>query len=68
MEELLKYFMQETNTQLIEIKSQLDDLQKFKAGMVASARMTSFIVSAICGSVTLACTLALVYYTRIGHP
>ncbi len=64
MERLLEYHMKHTDTriaelrqdlngQLDEVHRKLDDLTKFKIEMVASARMTSLIVSAICGLVTL---------------
>lgn len=66
MEELLRYFIQETNERLAGIERSLLDLQKFKIEMLASARTTSLIVSTVCGFVTLVATLLTVYYTRLG--
>lgn len=63
MEELLRYFIKETNESLAGIRSQLDDLQKFKVEMMSSARLTSLVVSGICGFITLVSSLLLVYYT-----
>ncbi len=73
MEQLLRYFIQETNEKLssmddkmIQMGDKLSDLQKFKAEMMASARLTAMFVSGICGFLTLTATVFLVYYTRIG--
>lgn len=63
MEQLLRYFIQETNESLASIRADLSDLKKFKVEMIASARLTAFIVSAICGLITLLSSLFLVYYT-----
>lgn len=69
MEELLRYFIQETNESLAQIRTDLSDLKKFKAEMVVSARLTSLIVSSICGLLTLISSWVLVYYTvRGAHP
>lgn len=68
MEELLRYFIKETNEKLVSIEGKLEDLQKFKTEMMASARLTSFVVSGICGLVTLISSMMLVYYTaKSGH-
>lgn len=60
MENLLQYFMKETDRKFDSIDARfdklddkLDDLTKFKIEMVASARLTSFLVSAVCGAITL---------------
>lgn len=66
MEELLRYFIQETNEKLMSIETKLEDLQEFKVEMMASARITSLIISSFCGLVTLLTTLVTVYYTRLG--
>lgn len=76
MEDLLRYFIQETNEKLSsmddkmgEMGGKLSDLQSFKAEMLATARTTALFVSGICGFITLTATVLLVYYTRIGaHP
>lgn len=76
MEELLRYFIQETNEKLAamdekmtDMGDKLSDLQRFKAEMTSSARITSLFVSGICGFITLISTILLVYYTRLGlHP
>jgi hypothetical protein len=67
MEELLKYFIKETGEKFAEVKSDLSeineklgDLREFKIQMLASARTTSFIVSAICGFITLLATVLAV--------
>jgi hypothetical protein len=57
MEELLRYFMTETNDRLERMESRLEDLTKFKLEMIASARLTSLIVSGICGAITLVASL-----------
>lgn len=66
--ELLKYFMAETNRQLLDITQRLDDLQKFKVEMIAQAtaasKTASMIVSGVCGFITLMASCLLVYYTR----
>ncbi len=76
MEELIRYFIKETNERLESLDykmtsmgAKLSDLQKFKAEMIASARLTAFFVSGVCGFITLLATVFLVYYTRLGvHP
>lgn len=69
-DELLKYFMKETDRRFQEmsgwmskVDTKLEDLTAFKIEMIASARTTAFMVSAICGLVTLCASLALVYFT-----
>lgn len=56
MEELLRYFMKDTNDRLDKIEAKIDDLSTFKIQMLATARMTSLVVSAICGFITLLVT------------
>lgn len=63
MEELVKYYMDETNRKIAKIETKLDDLTKFKLEMIASARLTALIVSGICGLITLVATVALAFYT-----
>lgn len=68
MEELLRYFIQETKEKLVSIEDKLEDLQKFKIEMMSSARFTSLVVSSVCGFITLISSLLLVYYTaKTGH-
>ncbi len=57
MDELLKYFMTETDRRLGGIEEKLDDLTKFKAEMIATARLTSLMVSGVCGFITLVVTV-----------
>lgn len=59
-DQLQKYFMKETDRKIEELKGdiklvngKLDDLTKFKIEMIVSARMTSFVVSSVCGLLTL---------------
>jgi hypothetical protein len=66
MEQLFRYFIQETDKKfdelkgdIADVKEQLKDLSKFKAEMIATARTTSFIVSAICGAITLTVTVVV---------
>ena len=68
MEELLKYYMLETNVRLSGIEVSLKDLQKFKAEMLVSARITALIVSAACGFLTLLSSIGLTYFTLRAHP
>lgn len=57
MEQLLKYFMEATNGRLDGIEAKLDDLTKFKIEMLATARITSLVVSAVCGFITMVVTV-----------
>ena len=68
MEELLKYYIQESDKRFDKIDSSLADLHSFKASMVSSARLTSLIVSGICGFLTLLASWALVYYSMPKAP
>ncbi len=62
MEELLQYFMGATNDRLEGIEGKLDDLVKFKIEMLATARLTSLIVSSFCGLITLVVTVLVTLY------
>lgn len=42
----------------------IEELQAFKWRILASAKMTAFLVGGVCGGVTLMASVALVYYTR----
>lgn len=60
MEQLLRYFMAETNKRFDEIglrfdgvSEKIDGLQKFKIETIASARWVSLVVSGICGFITM---------------
>lgn len=64
MEQLLSYFIEETNRKfdalhgaVSGIETKLDDLTKFKIEMVATARLTALVTSALCGLITLLVTL-----------
>lgn len=66
MEKLLKYFIEDTskkidevNSDIHEINRKLDDLMKFKIEMLASAKMTSILVS---GAISLA-SLIITYFS-----
>lgn len=61
MEELLKYFIKETDRKFDDIRSnmegvnvKLEDLTKFKVEMLATARATSFMVSVVVGVISTA--------------
>lgn len=67
---MLKYFIEDTNKKIDEIKSELKDidskltdLQSFKIEMLSSARITSFIMSSIFGFATFVGTIVTVYFT-----
>ena len=70
MEKMLKYFIDDTNKKIDEIKvdlkdidKKLTDLQSFKIEMLSSARVTAFLMSSIFGLATFIGTLITVYYT-----
>jgi hypothetical protein len=67
MEELLKYYMEETNKRITSMESKLEDLTKFKIEMVASARTTSLVVSGLCGLITMIVSVGVAIYTGRGH-
>lgn len=67
MEKLLQYFMTDTekkfdslNAKVDNVFNKIDDLTKFKIEMIASARMTALIVSALCGGITLIGTVVTI--------
>lgn len=67
---MLKYFIDDTNKKIDEIKvdlkdidKKLTDLQSFKIEMLSSARVTAFLMSSIFGLATFIGTLITVYYT-----
>lgn len=60
-DELLKYFMEETNRELHQIKENLEDLKQFKISMMASAKLTSMIISSCFGVVSLALSVLVVW-------
>lgn len=60
MEQLLRYHIEVTEKQftemreeLVVIRDKLDALQEFKIQMLTNSRTVSFVVSAICGLVTM---------------
>lgn len=68
-ERLLEYFKEDTNRRFDEMKDQLssinaslDDLKAFRISLIAQSRLTAFIISAVCGFVTLVATLAVTFY------
>lgn len=80
MEPLLKYFIDETNKKIDDLKAdvsegrketrevrdKLSDLQAFKVEMVVSARWVSLLVSAACGLLTMLATAYLNHKLKLG--
>lgn len=71
MEQLLDYFMKETNKrfdtvddQFASIASKLEDLVKFKIQMMTSTLWTSVIVSGLCGLLTMLATVWIAVKTK----
>lgn len=67
MEQLIQYFMKHTDKRFDEVHEELgklsehlSDLTKFKIEMIASARTSAFLVSAVCGAITLISTVLTV--------
>jgi hypothetical protein len=56
--ELMKYFVAQTNARLLSIETKLDDLAKFKAEMLFSAKM----VGAVFGSIASLVVGIVVHY------
>lgn len=52
-DKLIVYFMGQTNERLGQIESKLAELIAFRAEVLASAKATSFVMSAISGIVVL---------------
>jgi uncharacterized protein YlxW (UPF0749 family) len=74
MEELLKYHIRDTEKRFEELKDsvqsleeKLDDVAKFKAEMLVSARWVSLIISAVCGAVTMVTTALVEYFISVKH-
>lgn len=70
MEKILRYFIDDTNKKIDEIRNdikdidqRLADLQAFKVEMLSSARVTAFLMSSIFGLATFIGTIVTVYYT-----
>lgn len=68
MEQLIKYFIEQSNRTISEIRSEMHamnekllDLQKFKAEMMISSKWVSFIVSGVTGVIMLLISVALNY-------
>lgn len=66
MDGLLKYHIENTDKRLSdlqvetrEIRKRIDSLQEFKVSMIAGARLTSLLVSSLCGFITLLVTIYL---------
>ncbi len=68
MEKLLQYFISETDKKIEnlrddikgdikDVRTAVEELSKFKVEMIAGARLTALIVSAICGLLTLVSTV-----------
>jgi hypothetical protein len=68
-DELLKYFIEETNKKFDGVSEKLDgvhqkleDLGKFKIEMLVSSRWIALIVSSVVGVITLVATLTVTFY------
>jgi hypothetical protein len=73
MEQLLKLHAEHTKERLDnlhddlrEVKDKLDALQNFKIETIVSARWVSFMVSTVCGFVTMIGTAVLTYFIERG--
>ena len=64
MEDLLKYFMAQSNRRFDVIETKIDELKETKIEMVASARLVSLIVSSFCGLITMLLTLWVAVKTK----
>lgn len=69
MEDLLKYHIEDTSKrfdhvseELGKIHHKLDALQEFKTVTIVSTRWVSFVVSTVCGLVTMIATACLNYF------
>ena len=62
MEELVSYFMEETNRKLDRMEAALTDLQQFRVSLIAQSRLTALIVSAICGFISLLASVGVVLW------
>jgi hypothetical protein len=58
-DKLIVYFMGQTNERLGQIESKLAELIAFRAEVLASAKATSFVMSAISGLVVLFLTFLM---------
>ncbi len=58
-DKLIVYFMGQTNERLGQIETKLAELIAFRAEVLASAKATSFVMSAVSGIVVLILTLLL---------
>lgn len=52
-DKLMPYFMGQTNERLVQIESKLMELLAFRSEVLASARTTSVLISAVSGIVIL---------------
>lgn len=71
MDELLQYFISDTNKKhdameqrLGRIEDKLDDIYKFKITTIVSARFVSLVVSSICGLITMIATMIFGHYFK----
>ena len=60
--ELLHYFVEQTNERFKAIDEKLSDLTKFKIEMIVSARWVALIVSSVCGLLSLAVSVSVSFY------
>lgn len=58
-DKLMAYFMGQTNERLGQIESKLAELIAFRAEVLASAKATSFVMSAVMGIVVFALNILL---------
>ncbi len=71
MENLLEHHIAETRQRFKELRSdfkiieyKIDELHDFKIQTIMSAKMTSMIISAVCGFVTLVATCTVEYFLK----
>lgn len=60
-----EYFIEETLRRLESIEDKLDALHEFKAGMIVRVRLTSLIVSGVCGFISMLACGVLTYLITI---
>lgn len=49
----VEYFIARTDERLLSIENKIDSLTQFKVKMIAETRLTAFIVSGICGFLSM---------------
>lgn len=62
--DLMNYFIDQTNSRFDKFEAKIDELNKFRFSIIAQSRLTSLVVSAACGLLTMLGTLWLAYKTH----